>query len=106
MRTRCARSATASRCRYLTRASFTRILFVRRRTALRCSIFAGGVSDSGGFLPIRPTKAETVEVPSRAGFAGFAFKQEDREMSTTIAFVRMLTGLLKSPESVAAASRS
>jgi pyruvate dehydrogenase E1 component len=51
----------------------------------------------GGFLPGRPTKAERIEVPARSGFAGFAFKQEDREMSTTVAFVRMLTALMKSP---------
>ena len=49
----------------------------------------------GGFIPARRTTAESLRVPERTSFAGFAFEQEDREMSTTIAFVRMLTGLLK-----------
>jgi pyruvate dehydrogenase E1 component len=50
----------------------------------------------GGFIPSRPTVAEPLEAPGRAAFAEFALQQEDREMSTTIAFVRMLTSLLKS----------
>jgi pyruvate dehydrogenase E1 component len=50
----------------------------------------------GGFLPARPLRTERVDVPALAKFADFAIKQEDREMSTTVAFVRMLTGLMKS----------
>jgi pyruvate dehydrogenase E1 component len=49
----------------------------------------------GGFVPMRATKAQPVEAPNRAAFGGFAFEPVDREMSTTVAFVRMLTGLLK-----------
>ncbi|MGD0437798.1 MAG: alpha-ketoglutarate dehydrogenase [Bryobacteraceae bacterium] len=50
----------------------------------------------GGFVPKRALTAQSVEVTARSKFAGFAFQQEDREMSTTIAFVRMLANLLKS----------
>ena len=49
----------------------------------------------GGFLPARATKARKLETPKRKAFAGFAFEAEDREMSTTVAFVRMLNGMLK-----------
>ena len=49
----------------------------------------------GGFVPRRATEAQSVEVPHRTSFAGFALERADREMSTTVAFVRMLTGLLK-----------
>ena len=49
----------------------------------------------GGFVPARTTRAQKLDTPKRAAFAGFAFEQAEREMSTTIAFVRMLTGLLK-----------
>jgi pyruvate dehydrogenase E1 component len=49
----------------------------------------------GGFVPARPRKAQDLDTPKRAAFAGFAFEPGNREMSTTVAFVRMLTGLLK-----------
>jgi pyruvate dehydrogenase E1 component len=49
----------------------------------------------GGFVPERSIRAAKLEVPTRQAFAGFAFESENREMSTTVAFVRMLTGLLK-----------
>jgi pyruvate dehydrogenase E1 component len=49
----------------------------------------------GGFVPTRATKAQKMDAPRRETFAGFAFEKEDREMSTTIALVRMLTNLLK-----------
>jgi pyruvate dehydrogenase E1 component len=48
-----------------------------------------------GFIPVRPTKSHAVDTPRREAFAGFAFAPQDREMSTTVAFVRMLSGLLK-----------
>jgi pyruvate dehydrogenase E1 component len=50
----------------------------------------------GGFVPKRAMKALSVEVMARSKYAGFAFQQEEREMSTTVAFVRMLANLLKS----------
>jgi pyruvate dehydrogenase E1 component len=49
----------------------------------------------GGFVPERSTKSKKLPVPKAEAFGGFAFDPEDREMSTTVAFVRMLTGLLK-----------
>jgi pyruvate dehydrogenase E1 component len=49
----------------------------------------------GGFLPARALKIREMDVPERAVFASFAAKSEAREMSTTVAFVRMLGKLLK-----------
>lgn len=48
-----------------------------------------------GFVPARMAKSEVVEPPRSEAFAEFAFTAQDREMSTTVAFVRMLSGLLK-----------
>ena len=49
----------------------------------------------GGFLPHRLTDAPRLPVPPREQWAAFARQQPEREMSTTMAFVRMLTALLK-----------
>jgi pyruvate dehydrogenase E1 component len=49
----------------------------------------------GGYVPARPTRAQELQVPRSSTFGAFAFKQEDRDMSTTIAFVRMLSALMK-----------
>ncbi len=49
----------------------------------------------GGYLPKRYTTADAVPVPEIAQYAKFALQAEGKEMSTTMAFVRMLGGLLK-----------
>ncbi|UUX95217.1 alpha-ketoglutarate dehydrogenase [Aquabacterium sp. J223] len=49
----------------------------------------------GGPLPARRSRAEPVPVPPLAGYGGFATQADGKEMSTTMAFVRMLTNLLK-----------
>jgi pyruvate dehydrogenase E1 component len=49
----------------------------------------------GGTMPSRRTRAATVDVPAIDRYADFALKAEGKEMSTTMAFVRMLTNLLK-----------
>ena len=49
----------------------------------------------GGYLPKRYTHCEQVAVPEIASYAQFALKADGKEMSTTMAFVRMLGGLLK-----------
>ncbi len=49
----------------------------------------------GGYLPRRDTAAKVVQVPPLAGYAQFALAADGKEMSTTMAFVRMLGGLLK-----------
>ncbi len=49
----------------------------------------------GGYVPSRSPLAAPVCVPPVAGYAGFATAAEGKEMSTTMAFVRMLTNLLK-----------
>ncbi len=51
----------------------------------------------GGYLPRRDTAAEVVAVPELRAYAGFALSAAGKEMSTTMAFVRMLGGLLKDP---------
>ena len=52
----------------------------------------------GGYLPKRETTAEVIAIPALPAYAGFALKADGKEMSTTMAFVRMLGGLLKDAE--------
>jgi pyruvate dehydrogenase E1 component len=52
----------------------------------------------GGYLPKRYAHTETVPVPLLANYAQFALQADGKEMSTTMAFVRLLGGLLKSTE--------
>ena len=49
----------------------------------------------GGYLPARVGKAEPLPTPTAQAFAKFALEAEGKEMSTTVAFVRMVGGLLK-----------
>ncbi|MHA6195351.1 alpha-ketoglutarate dehydrogenase [Pseudomonas wadenswilerensis] len=49
----------------------------------------------GGYMPARSKGAEHVAVPALADYAKFAFEADGKEMSTTMAVVRMLGGLLK-----------
>lgn len=49
----------------------------------------------GGYLPKRETSAGMVPVPALPVYANFALAADGKEMSTTMAFVRMLGGLLK-----------
>lgn len=49
----------------------------------------------GGYLPSRPRQAEGLPVPALSSYAAFATQADGKEMSTTMAFVRMLSGLLK-----------
>jgi pyruvate dehydrogenase E1 component len=49
----------------------------------------------GGPLPSRRPQAKVLPVPPLAQYADFALKADCKEMSTTMAFVRMLSGLLK-----------
>ncbi|WP_439590676.1 alpha-ketoglutarate dehydrogenase [Hydrogenophaga sp.] len=49
----------------------------------------------GGALPRRETACAVVPVPAIDTYATFALKADGKEMSTTMAFVRMLGGLLK-----------
>jgi pyruvate dehydrogenase E1 component len=52
----------------------------------------------GGALPVRQTTCPQVPVPPLARFAEFALDADQKEMSTTMAFVRMLANLLKDSE--------
>jgi pyruvate dehydrogenase E1 component len=49
----------------------------------------------GGALPRRRTVADAVPVPAPTAYADFALRADGKEMSTTMAYVRMLGGLLK-----------
>lgn len=49
----------------------------------------------GGSLPARRSRAAPVAVPAMSSYADFAARAGGKEMSTTMAFVRMLTTLLK-----------
>ncbi len=49
----------------------------------------------GGPLPARRREAPPLAVPALKDWAGFALEAAGKEMSTTVAFVRMLGGLLK-----------
>ena len=51
----------------------------------------------GGYLPRRHSQAPAVAVPDLSAYGRFALQAEGKEMSTTMAFVRMLTNLLKDP---------
>ena len=52
----------------------------------------------GGALPVRQTVAPALPVPAVEAFAAFALQAAGKEMSTTMAFVRLLSNLLKLPE--------
>jgi pyruvate dehydrogenase E1 component len=52
----------------------------------------------GGQLPKRYSTCDRVKVPEIHSYAAFAIKAEEKEMSTTMAFVRMLGNLLKDKE--------
>src|SRR6476661_7343115 len=49
----------------------------------------------GGYLPRRETTAPVLPVPELASYAQFALQAAGKEMSTTMAFVRLLGNLLK-----------
>ncbi len=49
----------------------------------------------GGWLPARQTLCEAVAVPALTSYAQFAVAADGKDMSTTMAFVRMLGNLLK-----------
>lgn len=55
-------------------------------------------AELGGYLPTRQTAAPAVQVPALASYASFATQAAGKEMSTTMAFVRMLGNLLKDKE--------
>jgi pyruvate dehydrogenase E1 component len=52
----------------------------------------------GGPLPARQTDAAPLPVPAVRDFAAFALQADGKEMSTTMAFVRLLSNLLKAPQ--------
>jgi pyruvate dehydrogenase E1 component len=51
----------------------------------------------GGSLPARRRSAEAVPVPALASYARFALEAGSKDMTVTLALVRMLSGLLRDP---------
>jgi pyruvate dehydrogenase E1 component len=51
----------------------------------------------GGYLPKRYSAAQVIPVPEISSYAQFALAANGKEMSTTMAFVRMMGNLLKDP---------
>ncbi|WP_247998036.1 alpha-ketoglutarate dehydrogenase [Brucella tritici] len=49
----------------------------------------------GGYLPARRRNADAVPIPALPSYADFAINAEDKEMSTTMAVVRLFSNLLK-----------
>ncbi len=49
----------------------------------------------GGYMPKRVTEAQPLAIPPLQSYATFATHSEGKEMSTTMAFVRLMGGLLK-----------
>jgi pyruvate dehydrogenase E1 component len=49
----------------------------------------------GGFVPTRPTEHPTLDVPSLEEYKKFTGSSEGKAMSTTMGFVRLLTGLCR-----------
>ena len=52
----------------------------------------------GGYLPKRETTCNTIAVPALSSYANFAVQADGKEMSTTMAFVRLLGNLMKDPQ--------
>ncbi|MGC1439236.1 MAG: alpha-ketoglutarate dehydrogenase [Burkholderiaceae bacterium] len=52
----------------------------------------------GGFTPARSSSADSIVAPAVADWGAFALSADNKEMSTTMAFVRMLSGLLRDAE--------
>jgi pyruvate dehydrogenase E1 component len=52
----------------------------------------------GGYMPRRETKCDPVPVPAIDSYALFAVNAAGKEMSSTMAFVRLLGNLLKDPQ--------
>ena len=51
----------------------------------------------GGFMPLRVTRATAARAARSTAYARFALEADGKEMSTTMALVRMLGNLLKDP---------
>ena len=52
----------------------------------------------GGYLPKRYSECEKLTIPALTSYAAFALEADNKVMSTTMAFVRLLGNLLKTPE--------
>jgi pyruvate dehydrogenase E1 component len=52
-------------------------------------------AELGGYLPARGAEAPAIALPPLQNYAGFALQADGKEMSTTMAAVRLLTNLLR-----------
>ncbi len=67
----------------------------RRRIAPRCAICESAGQALGGLLPARRAHIESLETPPLTAFGTHLKSSGQREISTTMAFVRMLSSLVK-----------
>ena len=65
------------------------------RTARRSATCSERRAALGGYLPARRPKSSALEVPELSAFAAQLKATEDRQISTTMAFVRILNTLLR-----------
>ena len=52
-------------------------------------------AELGGSLPVRRRQADKVTIPALESYATFALRAENKEMSTTLALLRLFTSLLR-----------
>ena len=72
-----------------------RVSIALLRTAPKCAICMSAANNSEATSRCAPGRVLELETPKHPMFAELAFETANRPMSTTIAFVRMLTALLK-----------
>jgi pyruvate dehydrogenase E1 component len=83
----------------LTNEQVERLEFYRpEEDSAELSYLRGRRAELGGFLPSRRRSAPPVTVPALEAYAEFALRSDGKEMSTTMAAVRLLSGLLKDKE--------
>ena len=94
-RRRCSRSATASSCRSPTSRSPRARSTSRPTTAPRCTTCTSAARRSAATCPSAAATAEPLEVPPLEAFDAQLKGTGDREVSTTMAFVRILNTLVR-----------
>ena len=95
---RCANSATASTSRSRTRTSRASPYYRPAENSEEIKYLQERRKALGGYLPQRSDRAPPLKVPALEAFAPLLESSGEREISTTMAFVRLLGILLKDKE--------
>ena len=93
--TACSPSATASRCRCPTTTAS--LASTARRGQRRDAYLRERRAELGGYLPARRSDCAPWRCRALEANSAFALEADGKEMSTTMAVVRMLGNLLKDP---------